>query len=109
MNNGVREIKVIQPTMGLNAVKKIRMAAYCRVSSDSEDQLNSFMAQMRYYSDYIRSHDEMTFVDIYADDGITGTSINKRDEFKRMLKDCKNRKIDRILVKSVQRFARNSL
>jgi hypothetical protein len=44
MNNGVREIKVIQPTMGLNAVKKIRMAAYCRVSSDSEDQLNSFMA-----------------------------------------------------------------
>ena len=109
MNNGVREIKVIQPTMGLNAVKKIRMAAYCRVSSDSEDQLNSFMAQMRYYSDYIRSHDEMTFVDIYADEGITGTSINKRDEFKRMLKDCKNRKIDRILVKSVQRFARNSL
>lgn len=109
MNNGVREIKVIQPTMGLNAVKKIRMAAYCRVSSDSEDQLNSFVAQMRYYSDYIRSHDEMTFVDIYADEGITGTSINKRDEFKRMLKDCKNRKIDRILVKSVQRFARNSL
>ena len=60
MNNGVREIKVIQPTMGLNEVKKIRMAAYCRVSSDSDDQLNSFMAQMRYYSDYIRSHDAMT-------------------------------------------------
>ena len=109
MNNGVREIKVIKPTLGANAERKLRMAAYCRVSTDSADQINSFMAQMRYYSDYIRSHDNMTFVDIYADEGITGTCINKRDEFKRMLKDCQNRKIDRILVKSVQRFARNSL
>ena len=109
MNNGVREIKVIKPTLGANAERKIRVAAYCRVSTDSADQINSFMAQMRYYSDYIRSHDNMTFVDIYADEGITGTCINKRDEFKRMLKDCKNRKIDRVLVKSVQRFARNSL
>lgn len=109
MNNGVREIKVIKPTLGANAERKLRVAAYCRVSTDSADQINSFVAQMRYYSDYIRSHENMTFVDIYADEGITGTCINKRDEFKRMLKDCQNRKIDRILVKSVQRFARNSL
>ncbi len=109
MNNGIREIKVIQPASGIIAKEKIRTAAYCRVSTDSADQINSFMAQMRYYSEYIRYHDDMVFVDIYADEGITGTSISKRDEFKRMLKDCKNRKIDRILVKSVQRFARNSL
>ncbi len=109
MNNGIREIKVIKPTLGENAERKIRMAAYCRVSTDSEDQINSFMAQMKYYSDYIRSHSNMTFVDIYADEGITGTCIHKREEFKRMLRDCKNRKIDRVIVKSVQRFARNSL
>ena len=109
MNNGIREIKVIQPTTGMITKEKIKTAAYCRVSTDSADQINSFMAQMRHYSEYIRHHDDMVFVDIYADEGITGTSISKRDEFKRMLKDCKNRKIDRILVKSVQRFARNSL
>lgn len=109
MNNGTREVKVIKPTLGANAERKLRVAAYCRVSTDSSDQINSFIAQMRYYSDYIRNHESMVFVDIYADEGITGTCINKRDEFKRMLKDCQNRKIDRVLVKSVQRFARNSL
>lgn len=109
MNNGIREIKVIKPTLGVNEERKIRMAAYCRVSTDSADQINSFIAQMRYYSEYIRSNENMTFVDIYADEGITGTCINKREEFKRMMKDCKNRKIDRVIVKSVQRFARNSL
>ena len=109
MNNETREIKVIKPTLGTNAERKLRVAAYCRVSTDSSDQINSFIAQMRYYSEYIRNHESMVFVDIYADEGITGTCINKRDEFKRMLKDCRSRKIDRILVKSVQRFARNSL
>ena len=109
MNNGVREIKVIKATKGLDAERKIRMAAYCRVSSDSDDQANSFMAQMRYYNDYIKSRDDMVLVDIYADEGITGTSTNKRKEFKRMINDCQKRKIDRILVKSVSRFARNSL
>lgn len=57
----------------------------------------------------IDSHDNMTLVDIYADEGITGTSVNKRTDFKRLIKDCQNRKIDRVIVKSVQRFARNSL
>lgn len=109
MNNGIKKIQVIKPTIGTNAIPKLRVAAYCRVSTDSFDQINSFLAQMRYYGEYIRSHEDMLFVDIYADEGITGTSINKRSEFLRMMKDCKNRKIDRILVKSVQRFARNSL
>ena len=86
-----------------------RVAAYCRVSSDSEDQVNSFLNQVRYYTDFIRTSDKMELVDIYADEGITGTSLNKRDDFKRMLNDARLGKIDRVYVKSVQRFARNSL
>lgn len=104
-----KEVKIIKPTVANRNNRLIRVAAYCRVSTDSEDQINSFMAQMAYYSDYIDSHDNMTLVDIYADEGITGTAINKRDDFKRLIKDCQNRKIDRIIVKSVQRFARNAL
>ena len=107
MENTARQIRIINPTKRIENL--IRVAAYCRVSSDSADQANSFCAQVRYYSDYIRCDDRMTLVDIYADEGITGTEIIKRDEFKRMMKDAKNRKIDRILVKSVTRFARNSL
>lgn len=107
METAVREIKVIKATK--NQKKVLRVGAYCRVSTDSDDQINSFYAQMKYYSDYIREHEDMELVDIYADEGITGTAISKREEFMRMMKDCKNRKIDRILVKSVTRFARNSL
>lgn len=106
---GTKEVKIIKPTKALQNEKKIRVAAYCRVSTDSEDQLNSFFAQMKYYTDYIRNNDQMILVDIYADEGITGTSIQKREEFKRLIKDCKNKKIDRVIVKSVTRFARNSL
>lgn len=102
-----KEVKVIKPILVDN--KTLRVAAYCRVSTDSTDQQNSFFAQVKYYNDFIRSNDKMVLVDIYADEGITGTSVDKRDEFKRMLKDAKNRKIDRVLVKSVTRFARNSL
>lgn len=104
-----KEVKIIKPTVANANNNLIRMAAYCRVSTDSADQVNSFMAQVAYYSDYIDSHDNMTLVDIYADEGITGTSVNKRTDFKRLIKDCQNRKIDRVIVKSVQRFARNSL
>ena len=61
------------------------MAAYCRVSSSSEDQLNSFAAQNIHYTQYIMEHEDWRLVDIYADEGITGTSVEKRDDFKRML------------------------
>ena len=104
----IREIRVIKPTKN-NAKEKIRVAAYCRVSTDSDDQINSFIAQVRYYNDYIREQPDMVLVDVYADEGITGTCMNKRDEFNRMMKDCRAGKIDRIFVKSVSRFARNSL
>ena len=90
------------------APPQIRLAAYCRVSSDSSDQLHSFAAQIKYYSEYCKPHPEYKFVDIYADEGITGTSMEKRDDFSRMLRDCKKGLIDRIIVKSMSRFARNT-
>lgn len=86
----------------------LRVAAYCRVSSDSTDQLNSFAAQNTHYSTLISTHDRWELVDIYADEGITGTSAAKRGDFQRMLADCRKGRIDKILVKSISRFARNT-
>ena len=87
---------------------QLRLAAYCRVSSDSSDQLHSFAAQIKYYTEYCQRHPEYKFVDIYADEGVTGTSMEKRDDFRRMLRDCRQGLIDRIIVKSMSRFARNT-
>ena len=104
-----REVKVIRATTDIGEKDILRVAAYCRISTSSDDQANSFMAQVKYYNDFIRFTDGMELVDIYADEGITGTSTCKREEFKRMMKDSRLGKIDRIYVKSVTRFARNSL
>jgi len=86
----------------------VRTAAYARVSSDSEDQLNSFAAQIRYYTELLQNSADAVFVDMYADEGITGTSAAKRADFQRLMNDCRKGKIDRILTKSVSRFARNT-
>ena len=86
----------------------LRVAAYCRVSTDSDDQLDSFAAQQTYYNEYIRKHEGWQMADIYADEGITGTSAAKRDDFQRMLSDCRKGRIDKVLVKSISRFARNT-
>ena len=86
----------------------LRVAAYCRVSTDSDDQINSFIAQNNHYNELISSHDRWELVDIYADEGITGTSAKKRKDFQRLLADCRKGKIDKILVKSISRFARNT-
>lgn len=86
----------------------LRVAAYARVSTASEDQLNSFGAQTRYYSEMISAQENWKLVDVYADEGISGTSMEKRDDFNRMIADCKRGKIDCILVKSISRFARNT-
>lgn len=86
----------------------IRLAAYVRVSSDSEDQSHSYAVQIRYYTDLAAEHDEYELVDVYADEGITGTEMKKRDDFNRLIRDCKKGKIDRIITKSVSRFARNT-
>ena len=90
-----------------NANRPLNVAAYCRVSTDAEDQLNSYNAQMRYYREKIMSNPKWRFVDIYADEGITGTLARKRDDFLRMISDCEKGKIDLILTKSVSRYARN--
>ena len=87
----------------------LRVAAYCRVSTDSEDQIESYKAQVAHYSEAIAKNPRWRFVDIYADEGITGTSVRKRDNFKRMIRDCDKGKIDLILTKSVARFARNTV
>lgn len=87
----------------------LRVAAYCRVSTDSEDQLESYKAQVAYYTDAIAKNPKWRMVDIYADEGITGTSDRKRDNFMRMIRDCNKGKIDLILTKSVARFARNTV
>ena len=87
--------------------KKIRVAAYCRVSTNAEDQLNSYHAQMSYYKKYIESNDNWEFVGIYADEGITCTRDRKRDAFLRMIQDCENGKIDIIITRSISRIATN--
>lgn len=87
---------------------KLRVAAYARVSSASDDQLNSFAAQNNYYTTLISSKENWSMVDIYADEGITGTSAEKREDFQRLMADCRRGLIDRVLVKSISRFARNT-
>ena len=103
----MRIVQEVLPT-ALIQTSKLRVAAYCRVSSDSEDQLNSYAAQVDEYTTRINDNAEWIFVDIYADEGITGTHMDKREDFNRMLKTCRRGKIDLILVKSITRFARNN-
>ncbi len=85
------------------------MAAYCRVSTDQLEQLSSYEAQVEYYTSYITNHPDYELAGIYADEGISGTNTKKREQFNKMIKDCKNRKIDMIITKSISRFARNTL
>lgn len=93
-----------------NDVKvKIRVAAYCRVSTDSEEQASSYEVQISHYTDYINKNPEWEFAGIFADDGISGTNTKKREEFNRMIEECMDGKIDMVLTKSISRFARNTL
>ena len=87
---------------------KLRVAAYARVSTSAADQQNSFAAQNRYYTTLITSKENWSLVDVYADSGITGTSAEKRGDFQRLLADCRRGKIDRVLTKSISRFARDT-
>lgn len=111
--NGVEIIKGTKDYLARhkknNESKKLRVTAYCRVSTDKEDQLNSYKSQMQYYSDLIDKNPNWERVGIYADEGITGTSVAKREDFKRMMNDCMDGLIDMIITKSISRFARNTL
>ena len=89
--------------------RRKNVAGYCRVSTDAEDQINSYQAQIAYYTETIAKNPNWTFVGIYADEGITGTSTNKRKDFMRLMRDCEKGKVDYILTKSISRFARNTV
>ena len=88
---------------------KLRVAAYCRVSTDTEEQATSYEAQIAHYTEYIQKNPEWEFAGVYADDGISGTNTKKRSEFNRMIEDCEAGNIDMIITKSISRFARNTL
>ena len=98
-----------QPKPGQPYGKKLRVAAYCRVSSEKDEQLNSFEVQVGYYTEKIASNPEWKNAGIFADEGISGTSLRNREQFKRMLRHCREGRIDLILVKSVSRFGRNTM
>ena len=91
------------------AKQKRKVAAYARVSTDHEDQQNSYEAQCDYYEHYIRANDEWEYAGLYSDEGVTGTSTRKRDGFNRMVEDALAGRIGLILTKSVSRFARNTV
>ncbi|WP_301109582.1 recombinase family protein [Sporosarcina sp.] len=109
------EVEVIRANSNLanqkrgKEIKQLRVAAYCRVSTGSEDQLNSYKSQVSYYSDLIQKNVEWVLADIYADEAITGTQVTKREDFQRMINDCMNGDIDMVITKSISRFARNTL
>jgi DNA invertase Pin-like site-specific DNA recombinase len=114
MNTQNKNVKVIEPTRDpyrRNMIQgaKLKVAAYCRVSTDSEDQLNSYKSQKLYYTDLIQQNEAWEYVDVYADEGITGTNISRRSDFKRMIQDCLDSKIDMIITKAIPRFARNTV
>ena len=90
-------------------IEKKKVCAYCRVSRNTADQLNSYARQIRVYTDLIRRNPDWQMVEIFADEGITGTSASKRPEFQRMLKLCEQKQIDLIITKSISRFARNTM
>lgn len=111
MNNTKPTVIIIPPKPEAAQVSKrqLRVAAYCRVSTDDQEQLTSYEAQKNYYTDKIMTNKEWTMAGIFADEGITGTSARKRPEFLRMIRHCKQGKIDIILTKSISRFARNTV
>lgn len=96
-------------TVKQSALKKLRVAAYCRVSTDSEEQETSYEAQVTHYTEYIQKNPEWELAGIFADDGISGTNTKKRDEFNRMIDECMAGNIDMVITKSISRFARNTL
>ena len=102
----VTKIDKIQPSKA--AKKKLRVAAYCRVSTDSDAQLESLETQMNHYKSYITARDDWEFAGLYFDEGITGTKASKRPQLMRLITDCKARKIDFVITKSIRRFSRNT-
>ena len=109
------QVKIIEPTKtlterrsGIEVEERKRVAAYCRVSTDKEEQIVSLKTQKEHYQKIINDHPDWNLIEIYYDEGITGTSVAKRDGFLRMIQDCENNKIDLVITKSISRFGRNT-
>ena len=100
---------VIDRLTGRKEIPREQVCAYCRVSTNQEEQLLSYDLQVKYYTDFIKRNELWDFIGIYADEGISGTSIKNRTNFQLMIEECKEGKIDRIITKSISRFARNTL
>ena len=113
MNQTVPNVKIIpavvKPIEKTNKYKQLRVAAYCRVSTEQEEQQNSYNVQIAYYTDLINRKKEWTLAGIFADEGISGTQAKKRPEFLKMIRMCKKQKIDLVITKSISRFARNTV
>ena len=114
LNPPNRTVRYIPATINVREMirstyRQLRVAAYCRVSTKQDEQINSYENQKKIYTDRINSEPNWTLVEIFADKGITGTSTKKRDDFNRMIRYCKQGKIDMIITKSVSRFARNTV
>lgn len=112
MNKSITVIparKRVGNTVSKEEKPKLRVAAYCRVSTDSDEQATSYETQMEHYTSYIQRNPEWEFAGIFADDGISGTNTKKREEFNRMIEECMSGHIDMVITKSISRFARNTL
>lgn len=105
----MKRILKIEAGKTADPFRKIRVAAYARVSSDSEEQFLSLEVQKEHYENYIKSNPYMEYAGLYVDDGISGTKTDKRKGLQQLLKDCEQGKIDRIITKSISRFARNTV
>ncbi|MBK8156302.1 MAG: recombinase family protein [Streptococcus sp.] len=101
--------KRVGSTAAKEKIKKLRVAAYCRVSTETEEQNLSYEVQVAHYTEYIKKNTEWEFAGIFADDGISGTNTKKREEFNRMIDECMEGNIDLVITKSISRFARNTL
>ncbi len=99
----------VQTAESRDKYHQLRVAAYCRVSTELEEQQNSYQVQIAYYTDLINKKKEWTLAGIFANEGISGTQTKKRTEFNRMIRMCKNKKIDLVITKSISRFARNTV
>jgi len=101
--------KRVGSTVAKEKVKKLRVAAYCRVSTETEEQNSSYEVQVAHYTEFIKKNAKWEFAGIFADDGISGTNTKKREEFNRMIEECMEGNIDLVITKSISRFARNTL
>ena len=113
--SGEMEVEIIkakgagEDTSTGRKIDRLRVAAYCRVSTDDEDQIKSYNSMVRYYTDLIKSNKQWVFAGVFADKAITGTKTDKREEFQLLIQECLSGNIDLVIAKSIPRFARNTL